>query len=164
MPAIFIDEYPSAGYTNIGTDPYGNYRLGQDTGQLSATLNKVHGNTRSSSDLTAGFTRSITFRPTPPMASSASMPTVPIACPSGIDACGGDSMASFMMGQITQGDAGNGCGSYYEIQFRPATTNYQYGFFVQDNWKVTPKLTLNLGLRYDVTLPRTDRYNRAELV
>jgi outer membrane receptor protein involved in Fe transport len=65
-----------------------------------------------------------------------------------------------MMGQLTQGSAGNGGGSYYEIQTRPATTNYQYGFFVQDNWKVTPKLSLNLGLRYDVTLPRTDRYNR----
>ena len=76
------------------------------------------------------------------------------------DTCGGDSMASFLMGQITQGGAGNGGGSYYEIQFRPATTNYQYGFFAQDNWKVNPKLTLNLGLRYDVTLPRTDRYNR----
>lgn len=48
------------------------------------------------------------------------------------------------------------------IQFRPATTNYQYGFFPQDNWKVMPKLTLNLGLRYDVTLPRTDRYNRQD--
>ena len=43
VPAIFIDQYPSAGYTNIGTDPYGNYRLGQNTGQLSATLDKVHG-------------------------------------------------------------------------------------------------------------------------
>ena len=64
------------------------------------------------------------------------------------------------MGQMTQDCASNGCGSYYEIQFRPATTNYQYGFFAQDNWKVTSKLTLNLGLRYDVTLPRTDRYNR----
>ena len=69
-------------------------------------------------------------------------------------------MASFMMGQMTQGCASNDCGSDEEIQFRPATTNYQYGFFAQDNWKVTPKLTLNLGLRYDVTLPRTDRYNR----
>ena len=71
-------------------------------------------------------------------------------------------MASFMMGQMTQGCASNGCGSNEEIQSRPATTNYQYGFFAQDNWKVTPKLTLNLGLRYEVTLPRTDRYNRQD--
>jgi outer membrane receptor protein involved in Fe transport len=49
-----------------------------------------------------------------------------------------------------------------EIQSRPATTNYQYAFFAQDNWKATPKLTLNLGLRYDVTLPRTDRHNRQD--
>src|SRR5947208_7310774 len=40
VPAIFFDSYTAAGYANIGTDPYGNYRLGQDTGQLSATLDK----------------------------------------------------------------------------------------------------------------------------
>lgn len=27
--------------------------------------------------------------------------------------------------------------------------NEEYGFFVQDDWRVTPKLTMNLGLRYD---------------
>ena len=24
-----------------------------------------------------------------------------------------------------------------------------YGFFAQDNWKISPRLTLELGLRYD---------------
>jgi hypothetical protein len=32
--------------------------------------------------------------------------------------------------------------------------------YVQDDFHVTPKLTLNLGLRYEVNTPRTERYNR----
>ena len=149
-----------AGYANIGGDPYGNYRLGQDTGQLSAALDKVHGK----HEIKFGFDGRIHqlnyIQTNAPNGTFSFNADGSYGCPGGLDACGGDPMASFMMGQITQGCASNNCGSLYEIQFRPATTNYQYGWFVQDNWKVTPNLTLNLGLRYDVTVPRTDRYNR----
>ena len=34
-------------------------------------------------------------------------------------------------------------------------TNPNIGFYAQDEWKVTPKVTVNLGLRYDLQLLRT---------
>ena len=34
------------------------------------------------------------------------------------------------------------------------------GFFVSDSWRVTNKLTLNLGLRYELAGPWTERFNR----
>jgi hypothetical protein len=44
------------------------------------------------------------------------------------------------------------CYSSYAAGFGPAIFDLattDYGFFVQDDWKATPRLTLNLGVRYD---------------
>ena len=39
-----------------------------------------------------------------------------------------------------------------------AQSNPNVGLYAQDEWKVTPRLTLNLGLRYDLPVSSNDRY------
>src|SRR4029077_11306206 len=72
---------------------------------------------------------------------------------------GGDALASFMTGV-----AGPSSWGQYEVPNFVSTESFQYGGFVQDNWKVNKKLTLNIGMRYDTNTPRSERYNRMNAV
>ena len=159
VPAIAIGSgYFSASFTSAGQDPYGNYKQGQDTGQWSELMTKIHGNHEFKFGWEGRIHQQNYIQTNAPLGLFSFNSLGSSACPNpDITQCGGDGMASFMMGQISTGDP---YGSTYEIEIQPATTSYQYAGFVQDNWKVIPKLTLNLGLRYDVNLPRTERFNR----
>lgn len=61
-------------------------------------------------------------------------------------------MASFLMG-LGGGSLDNNTGV--------SILNKYYGFFFQDDYRITSKLTLNMGIRYEYETPRTERYNRA---
>jgi hypothetical protein len=64
----------------------------------------------------------------------------------------GNAMADFLLGlPVTMN------------QDAPVTkidNGWYFGLFIQDDFKVTPRLTLNLGLRYDLQLPYTDPFDR----
>ena len=45
----------------------------------------------------------------------------------------------------------------------PENSANRYAAFVQDDWKITPKLTLNLGLRYELQVIRPVVYGQAAM-
>lgn len=157
VPAVFIDQstYYSAGYTSMGSDPYGNYKQGQDAGQVSFSVNKVHRDHEMKFGFEGRQHLQNYIQTSAPNGMFYFDHFGTSACPNDYSTCGGDGMASFMMGDMDGG-------AYYEIQDQPATEDRQYGWYAQDNWKFNHNLTLNIGLRYDVSMPGTDRHNRQE--
>ncbi len=45
-----------------------------------------------------------------------------------------------------------------------AVRSHQYGAFAQDEWRVTPRLILTLGLRYEYSTPKSDPENRNYMI
>ena len=41
-----------------------------------------------------------------------------------------------------------------------STQSFYYAWYVGDDWKISSKLMLNLGLRYEIQVPRTERHDR----
>jgi len=74
---------------------------------------------------------------------------------------GGDALASFLTGVGDPTFGGGGCTPCQVglVNF-VSTQSFRTAIFAQDSFRVTPKLTLNLGLRYELSTPRTERYNR----
>jgi hypothetical protein len=64
----------------------------------------------------------------------------------------GNAVADFLLGYARQAELSN----VHIVNQR----RYAYAFYVQDDWRPTTKLTLNLGLRYDFMSPSYEADNR----
>jgi hypothetical protein len=63
-----------------------------------------------------------------------------------------DGLAELLLGWTTSA-------SLVDTDILDTRTDY-YGVYVQDDWKVTPRFTLNVGLRWEIDTPRWERNNR----
>ncbi len=66
----------------------------------------------------------------------------------------GEAFADFLLGDITSS-------SYTTSNFTMDDVNYRTAYYVQDDWRVNSKLTINVGLRYEYETPWEKRNDLA---
>lgn len=81
--------------------------------------------------------------------------TSPAVCPSTVAACG-NAVASSLFGLVHQATVN--FGGFSGVRYK------DFAFYAQDSYKLTPRLTLNYGLRYDVGIPASEAFDRFSAV
>jgi hypothetical protein len=66
---------------------------------------------------------------------------------------GGTGLATMLLGLVQNGSRGFLLGV-------PGLRAWENAWFFQDDWKATRRLTLNLGVRYEIYSPETEKYDR----
>jgi hypothetical protein len=70
-----------------------------------------------------------------------------------VNSQGGAGLAQFLMGAVDEGS------SYTGAYHSPWQSSNYWGVFAQDDFRVSPKLTLNFGLRYEIFGAPVERHN-----
>ncbi len=159
LPPIYLTsgvlQFPSfqpEGYQQVGMVGYGLIARGDDVQSLTGNVTKLFGGHNLKVGAEARLMRLNYLQPGFPQGNLSFNRAVTNQDPNANNSLQGNAIASMLIGWGSGGD--------YHLDPPSASASQYYGFYAQDDWKITRKLTLNLGLRYDFDVPRTERYNR----
>jgi hypothetical protein len=151
-----IPSFPSinmAGYSGLGNQTQLYLNNGNDNFSLLPTLNLMKGRHAITTGVDLRMNRINFFNPNAPAGNySFSQAFTQGPNPTVSAATSGDSFASLLLGTPASGSLTYDAGVSLQ--------NYYFAGFIQDDYHVSNRLTINLGLRYDVESPYTERRNQ----
>lgn len=152
LPVDALPSFQPSGYRALAPETQDLIRRGDTTHSWAGNFSKVL------SKQTLSFGIDYRFIPIGELQPNAPQPAFNFtagftqANPLSASATSGNSIASFLLGYPSSGSVDNTPG---------ISISYRYlGGYIQDDYRVTPKLTLNFGLRYELETGRNERYNR----
>jgi hypothetical protein len=74
------------------------------------------------------------------------------AAPADNSGASGNAFASFMLGQVYSGN--------FSVPNATLMRWPYHAFFAQDDWKITPRLTANVGFRFEMNMPVYEKHDR----
>jgi hypothetical protein len=159
LPSLYLTsglkQHPTfspEGYQETGQVGYGRIGRGDDVNSLTGSVTKTFSGHNLKLGGEARLMRLNYLQPGYPQGQFSFNRQVTSEDPNRGDSFQGNAIASMLIGWTS--------GGQYHLDPWSASASQYYGFYAQDDWKITRRLTVNLGLRYDFDLPRTERYNR----
>ena len=146
-------DFNPTGYSGVGAESNDMFFLGADTYSLYPQLTHIHGRHTLKFGGDYRVYRQNTWNPSNPTGAfnfSAAFTQGPNPNVSTLN--GGDAYASMLLGAMSSASASVRAYQSYETIYSAE--------YLQDDFKVSSRLTLNLGVRYDYETPRTERFNR----
>jgi len=134
----------------LGTNNQSYFKNGNDSHALLASLTKIVGKHTLIAGVDGRLHR-INFYNVLASTGTYNFAAAQTGGPNAVTGTGGDAYASFLLGVGSGGTIPIGAGN--------AVQDLYGALYIQDNWRVNQKLTLNIGLRYDGESPYVDRHN-----
>ena len=159
LPSVYLTsgilQFPAfqpEGYQQVGMVGYGLIQRGDDVQSIVGNVTKILSGHNLKVGAEARLMRLNYLQPGYPQGNFTFARLTTNQDPNSSNSLQGNAIASMLLGWGSGGD--------YHLDPPSASASQYYGLYAQDDWKITRKLTFNLGLRYDFDVPRTERYNR----
>ena len=153
--ALGVNHFPRVsvtGFRSLGMGGWSLIRQGEDVGLINGSVTKTAGAHILKAGAEFRLYHENYFQPGYPSGTLSFNRSITGEDPNSNSSSQGNGLATMLLGW--------GSGGSTDTDYPTATASRYFGTYLTDDWKITRNLTLNLGVRYDFDIPRTERFDR----